>query len=291
MTPVLAATIGGLVTALCWGTGDWLAARSSKKHDPFSINFAVQVVGLLIIAIIWTIYGFIMPAVEHLSVILAAAVFITAAYLFFIKALSTGSVGIVVPLGNSYPLLTLILSLVFLGSIFSGAQIFAMVSIVLGAVLLAYEKNHKKVPLKVLHRETLLALIAASFWGVAFFLLETVVNEVPWYMLVGLISLIMTFISVLLLLIINKSAPMAAVKKALANKTAVIAGVILAIGSVAYYVGSERAGSVIIPTVISAGGPLVASALGAVVDKERIGVYKRMGAVAIVAGIIILNVF
>lgn len=58
-----------------------------------------------------------------------------------------------------------------------------------------------------------------------------------------------------------------------------------------HYMGSDKAGSVVVPTVLSAGGPLVASVLGAIVDKEKIGFYKRVGAVTIVAGIILLNLF
>jgi drug/metabolite transporter (DMT)-like permease len=67
-------------------------------------------------------------------------------------------------------------------------------------------------------------------------------------------------------------------------------GVFGSIGAVAIYIGSNRSGSVVIPTVLSAGGPLVASIWAAIFDKEKIGVLKRAGAVIVVAGIIILNV-
>jgi len=47
---------------------------------------------------------------------------------------------------------------------------------------------------------------------------------------------------------------------------------------------------VILATVLSAGGPLVASVWGAVFDHERIGMVKRAGAVFIVASVVVLNI-
>ncbi len=99
------------------------------------------------------------PTPEQILTLFVASILITLAYLVFIKALAKGAVGIIVPLANIYPLLTLLLSVIFMGSIFSGNQMLAMVTIVAGAVVLAYEKNHKKIPARALYRESVLALL------------------------------------------------------------------------------------------------------------------------------------
>lgn len=289
MSPVLIATIAGLITALCWGTGDWLTAKSSKKLDPYAINFVVQAIGAAIMVVVMLVSHTALPSTHLLLVILAIAVLFSASYLLFIKALSSGAVGIIVPLANGYPVITLTLAVVVLDNTFSANQIIAMLAIVLGAVLLAYEKNHANIPAHKFHRATFLAVTAASMWGVGFFLVDTIAQEVSWQALTGFMDIFMLGIAGILLMVTNRSKALVSSKRAFVS-SASVAGLMFVAGSMAFYFGTDHAGSVVIPTVISAGGPLVASILGAVVDKEKIGVLKRAGALVVIAGIIALNV-
>ncbi len=289
MSAVLIATFGGLITALCWGTGDWLTAKSSRRFDKYAINFVVQLIGAAIMSVVLLLSDVAFPDAQQVLKILCIAVLITSAYIIFIKALSSGAVGIVVPLANSYPVVTLTLAVIFLGSIFTSQEFIAMLAIVGGAALLAYEKNHKNISFKELHKETFLALCAAGMWGIAFFLIDSLVEQLSWQMLNGLVSIFMATIAGVLLLATSRSKVVQIAREPFTSLITLVAGVLFSVGSIAFYIGSERAGSAIIPTVISAGGPLVASILGAVVDGERIGVLKRLGAVSIVAGIVALN--
>lgn len=291
MSPILVATIAGVITALCWGTGDWLTGKSSKRFDKYAINFAVQLSAPIIMAVILLFAeNNKAPTLDQALIILVYSIFITAAYVIFIKALAKGAVGIIVPLANVYPLITLVLSTIFLGSIFTGNQIVAMIAIVLGAVVLAYEKNYKKIPLKTLHRQTALTLFAAVLWGTGFFLIDIVVDDMQWQVLTALVAIFMAIEAGILLALSNKENTFIAMKKSLQNKIPVLAGLVFITGSIAFYYGSDRAGSVIIPAVIASSGPLVASILGALVDKEKVGMIKRMGAIIVVAGIIALNI-
>lgn len=61
MNATLIATTGGLVTALCWGTSDWLASKSAKKLSPFQINFGLQVSGLVAAFLLYLVSDFQMP--------------------------------------------------------------------------------------------------------------------------------------------------------------------------------------------------------------------------------------
>lgn len=289
MSTVVLATIGGLITLFCWGVGDWLTAKSSKKYSEFQANFAVQMPGALIMLAVMLLSGKNFPSVIQTMTILLIGIIFSVAYIFFIKALSTGSVGIVVPLSNIYPLITLFLSLLILGAVFSVMQIVAMVAIVLGATLLAYEKNHQKIPLKVLHRETFFALIAATLWGIGFFIVDRVINNVPWQMILGIESIFMGLFATGLLVYENGKNNKKMLH-AFGNRSGLIAGVILSVGAVAFYLAASRTGSVIILAVIASGAPLVSSLLGAVIDREKIGVIKRVGATVVVAGIVLLNI-
>jgi drug/metabolite transporter (DMT)-like permease len=289
MSSTLIATIAGLVTAVLWGAGDWLTAKSSKKFDIFETFFVVELAGLIIVLPILLLSNQQIPTLSQFSILAGASLLFTVAYLMFIEALSKGAVGIVVPLSNTYALVTLVLSLIFLGSTFTNRQIGAMFGIALGAVILAYEKNHKKIPIKELHRETVLCICASLGWGTALFLINPLVDQLSWQVITGTLSIFMTSLSFLILVMYKKPKPSKLARSALRNRYGIAAGVLLTLGTFAFYSGSEKTGNLLIPAVISSGGPLVAAYLSAMFDKERLGAHKRIGAVVIVAGIVILN--
>lgn len=286
----LIATVAGVVTALGWGTNDWLSARAAKKLSPFEINAALQVINLVLLLVLLWIPGIDMPTLDQWVAIVATGALVTAAYLLMIKALTTGAVGVIVPIANSYPIITLSLAIILAGAVFATGQIVAMLAILAGATLLGYEKNHQKIPLKELHKDTMLAVGAAILWGVAFYILDSVVEEFTWQTLLFCVQVVMTVLDLLLLLIVRKGGTVASLKRGFRTRSVVAIGCIAAVASGAFYLGSAKAGSFVIPTVISAAGPLVASLLGAVVDKEKLGLLKRVGAVTVVAGIVLLNI-
>ena len=289
MSTVLIATLAGVVAAIGWGTGDWLTAKLSKKFDQLAVNFGANIPGLVVMLPILLMADQPIPAGGFLARMWLAGTLISCGFLCMVTALRSGAVGIVVPLSNIYAILTLALSTIFIGSVFNSWQSVAIVIIVTGAVLLAYEKNNKKIPLKELHRETFFALAAATIWGVAFFVVDTMVGSFTWYVLAGWMTVFMTLDSILLVVITNGSMALKALSRPLKSKTVWLAGFAFQFGATGFYLGSEKAGSVVIPAVIAAAAPLVSSALAAFYDHERVSVVKRLGAAVVVTGIIVLN--
>lgn len=276
---------------LAWGTSDWLVARNSrKKYSPLEVNLAVQAPGLFIVTALLLLSGQTLPSLKHALIISLAGLLFTVAYVSFIKALSIGEVGVVVPLASIFPLITIGLSVVFLTSIFSGRQYFSMIVVVAGIVLLAKEKRHKDIPLSVQHRSAIFALIAALFWGVGNFVQNTVIGKESWQIIFGFVNISMALAALLIILFINGKKTPRKIKEAAQNRVGLLGGTAVTTGSFGFYWGSNRIGSVIIPSVIAAASPLVASALSATFDKEKLNFAKRAGAIIIVAGIIMLNV-
>lgn len=214
---------------------------------------------------------------------------ITVAYLLFVKALSAGAVGIIVPIANSYALVTVTLSLVFGAATLSGSQYGAILAIIGGSAVLAYERNHKKLPLKELHKDTILAVAAAIFWGFAFYTVNSLVGDLNWQTITILTQLWQTPTALVIMLAVYKKQFIKYAYKPVADKQIWLMGFIGIGGAAALYLGSDYADSVVIPTVLSGMGPLIASALSAVVDHEKLSYFKRIGAVVIVAGITVLN--
>ncbi len=289
MNNVLLATISGVITALCWGTTDWISSKLTKKFKKLEMNFAFQLPSILIMIPILVIVGQPLPSINLILRLCLISCFFIVAFLFLLKALSMGSVGVVVPIANTYSLLTLALSSIFIGVVFSNFQIIAIAGIVLGVVLLVYEKNHEKIPIRVHHKATIYALFASAFWGLGFFLVDTVIGKVSWQMLTGITSTFMVIFSFILIAITNRGEIISVLKKSLSIKLALFGGVIAQIGVISLYIGSDRSGSVVIPVVIASSSPLIASCLSTLYDNEKLGLIKRIGAVVVVAGIIALN--
>ncbi|HWB39010.1 MAG TPA: EamA family transporter [Candidatus Saccharimonadales bacterium] len=289
MSATLIATTAGLATAIAWGSADYLGARSTRKLKPVQITLVTDIISITIALVLFLIFGFHHLTLNQVVQIVVYDICLNVAYLTFLQALSKGAVGIVVPLGNIYAFFTLLLALAFHQAHFSTAEFTGMLVIIFGAVVLAYEKNHRKLPLRELHHKTILALAASLIWGVGFFILNSVVSQVPWQTITITGEMTSVVLTCMLFSVLCRGSIVASAKAALKTKVAYLNGVVGQAGMLAFYFGSHEARNVVIPTVLSTCGPLVASFWGRVLDAEKIGWLKRAGAVAVVAGIVILN--
>ncbi len=291
MNTIFIATLGGMIALVLFGLSDWLASRSSKKFEELETNLAIQIPSFAILLPVFVMSGQSLPGKGVLLSLFLMALFYVAGWVCFIKALSTGKVGIVVPLANIYPLIVILMSAIFLTIKFSGLELGFMVMIVAGAVLLAYEKNNEKLSFKELHMESAFALLATLFWGLGIFFLNTIADKTTWQVIAGIEGTLTALVALILLIIVQKRKAIKSLKRIQKNRLALYSGVALAIGAVGLYYGTEKNGSALIPAVIASAAPLVTSLLGAVFDGERVGLIKRLGAVSVVAGIILLNIY
>lgn len=287
MNQDLLATVGGLLTFFFWGTSDWLAAKSSRKYDSYDVNLALRPPGLLIggVLLLASYHG----GLSALTPVFLAGIIATAAYIFMIKALSTGAIGIVMPIVSINPLITVGLALLFSGRVLSARQIVAMLVIMTGVLMLAYRKNDDQKSVRELHKETFLALASALFWGLTFFVLDRGVSHLPWQAVYGTFSLVMFIMGLLLVIIKARRQLGAAASSFVKNREGLASGMFVTLGSIAFFYAAGRVGNLLILVVIAAAAPLMASYLGAVFDREQLGLIKRLAAVIIVAGIVLLN--
>ena len=289
MSDTLIATFGGLVAMLFWGAGDWLVARSSRKDGAFEVNAAFQIPGLVIIsAVALATHQHIQNTHNVLMLCLAGFIF-SAAFVLFIKAFAAGSTGLVAPAACTYPLFTILLTAIFLTLAFSHRQVLAMLVIIVGVMMLAYEKRQKSISLHIQHKATILALATAFLWGVGNVIQNTVISKESWEIVLLSIDVSIAFMALLMMLFMAKGGLSQKVARVKANKTAMLAGAIYVLGSFGFYYSSVRVGSVLVPLVVSSTSPLVTSGLGAVFDHERLTLLKRVGAVVAVAGIVLVN--
>lgn len=291
MNDVLTASIFGIITLLLWGSGAWFLAESSRRSfNGLQVNFSVQAVSLPIAIglLIFSSNVSLDNSRVVLLIILESAVF-TCAFLAFIKALSLGPTGVVVPLQSIYPLFLLILSVIFLGQMFSVVQVMSIITIVFGVFLVAYERQKKK-KLWNFSIDKKMAIFSGLLWGFGNFIFNSIVDEASWETLYAL-SNISIFIFAFLLILISSNNKVSDIKKSLMHKRALLAGLVVTLGSLSFIVGGTLVGSIVIIISIASAEPLVAALLGRIFDKEVLSMHKRAGAVIVVAALIVLNVY
>lgn len=291
MNDVLTASIFGIITLLLWGSGAWFLAESSRRSfNGIQVNFSVQAVSLPI-ALALLIFSSDVPLdnFRHVFLITLESAIFTCAFLAFIKALSLGPTGVVVPLQSIYPLFLLVLSVIFLNQTFSAVQVVSIIMIVFGVFMVAYERQKKK-KMWNFSIDKKLAILSALLWGFGNFILNSIIDEASWQTLyvVGNISI---FIFAFLLALITSTNKLEDIKKSLTHRRALLAGLVVTLGSLSFIIGGTLVGSVVIIISIASAEPLVAALFSRIFDKEILSMHKRAGAVIVVAALIVLNVY
>lgn len=290
MSDTLVATLGGLCAAIFWGWGDWFVAKTSRKNPSLEVNMAFQIPGVILATILLIATRQHINSTHNILVLFLAGIIFSFAFLAFIRAFKAGATGLVAPAGSTYPVFTILLTAIFLTFSFSHLQILAMVTVVIGVMMLGYEKRKKDIPLHVQHQATILALTAALLWGVGNVFQNSVISNETWEVIFFTINISIAVMAVIFLLLMSEGSLIQKTRRIMGSTTAIKAGAIYTVGSIGFYYSSVKVGSIIIPLVVSSTSPLVASALGAVYDGERLSLLKRTGAIIAVLGIVLINI-
>lgn len=285
----LIATIGGLITLLFWGAGDYFTGKSGQRGNVYLTNLIVQIVGLLIFSPITFFLGVFIPSIETLLLIVLMASMFTVAFVSFVKALALGPFGIASPISNSYALVTLIAGIFFLGFNISQNTLFVLLLIITGVGMLALDRSTFR--WSQFHGSTVyFAGLTAILWGIGFALADIVLRELTWYQFLFFLNVFTTVFGFLYYKKAIGSFPDWREFRYRYAPEAWLAGILLSIGSSALFFASQYSGSVVIPAVIASAAPLVTSLFARLRDNEQLSGYKRLGALIVVIGLMLLNV-
>jgi drug/metabolite transporter (DMT)-like permease len=132
------AVLGGLITALCWGTADYMSRRQSEKVGYYSTvvysHLATLVVLLAVLPFLGQ--GLAFPVIP-IVVLLAAGILNFIAFIFLYRAFHKGVVSVVAPVAYTYPAVTTVLSIAILGTYLAPARLLAIAGIIVGVLLLS----------------------------------------------------------------------------------------------------------------------------------------------------------
>ncbi len=138
--------IVSLTPMFAWGIGDYTASRLSDKEHPAAVNLYFTIANIAMAALLALCFGMPTFTAANLLQHLLSVILVNAAFLLFLKAFSYGLIGIAAVISNSYALVTVLGSALFLGVEITSRQWIAMVVVLFGIGLLSYVRDPKNHP-------------------------------------------------------------------------------------------------------------------------------------------------
>lgn len=283
--------IFGLLSMFGWGISDFLAAKSSRKIGYLLTYFWTQLIAFLI-ALIYFWIKFptlnISNIPQYLIFLLPAGLLFLVGTLAFYKGLTEGQVSLVSPIGASWAMITVVLSVIFFKEILQTNQIIAVILIISGIVLVSLNLKEilriKKLALFGGIKEGLIAMLA---WGISLFLLVPASKALGWFLPV----LALKFFGLLFLvffIMFSKKSLKIDFQTSLLTLLFFI-GFLDMVAFFGYSFGVEGVyASIIAP--IAASFPLVTVMLARIFLKEKIIFNQALGIAGVIAGLILISI-
>lgn len=280
-----------LIPLFAWGVSDYTASRLSDKEHPAAVNLYFTVSNVILAVMLVVLFGVPMFTATNLLQHLLSVILVNAAFLLFMKAFSYGQVGIVAVIANSYALVTVLGSALFLGVDITYQQWIAMSVVLFGIGLLSYVRDPKNHPdgHKIV-MSVLFALLAMVGFGLGFLMFD-VASTQQWHANFVVAQTVNILIGPLILIAWTRGRGVVKELRSVAKHKIIWLGAAVAsIGSAGLYAGIELSGNAAIPSLFATGGPLVTSLLAFYIDKERMPARKWCGVMIVIIGIILLKV-
>ena len=278
----------GILAMLGWGTADFFAAKYVKRLKSERLYFWVQLSGLAPMLLL-SIFFFGVPVLSpvFLILLLSAALLTLLEYVFLYKSFESGKVSLVTPIASSYPILTILLSIIFLHEILSFFQMVSVVLILIGIVTVSLNMGEiKKMRIAASTRGLDYAFLSLLASSILFTILGFLVKELGWFMPIFLMKIFVVIYMFSYLTVKGREITFSGNGIKL---FVVLIGFLEVFAYLMYGLGAFTfLNSIVVP--ISATYPLVTIILARVFFREKILRTQWLGIFSIIIGIFIVSI-
>ena len=285
----------GLVTALCWGTSDFLSRIQSEKVGHYNTTVYMHVTTLAILLLLVPLldppFRF---ALLPFAALAAAGVLNFLAFIALYRAFHKGVVSVVAPVAYTYPAVTTVVSVAVLGVVISATRVLAIAGIILGVVLLSMRYSELRSYSKGNGRPALTAGVVAAVtssvtFGIVYVVLGYATPAVGYFLPVVVLRGVGTITGFVLAPVFRERVHPS--RKSF-SRVILVMGVLEAVGFLIFNYGvSLGADSLPVVAAISGMGGAVAAVYGMAFLRERLETNQLLGAVLSVAGVFALLYF
>jgi drug/metabolite transporter (DMT)-like permease len=279
--------IFALVAMLCWGFGDYLIQKSTRKFGDWETLFLIALFGAIVLSpFVYKSLPEIFSSFNKTFVILLiASLAMLIAALFEFEALKEGKISVVEPLWSLEIPMSALLAFFLLKEVIGKQQIFLIALLIVGLVLVSLRSHHlsKRVWLE---KGVIIAALSAVLMGVANFFVGFGARlsdalMVNWFFNV----VIIIFTGIYLL----KTKKMSVLMRDIKSTKGLLAGMcILDNGAWIAFAYAMILAPIAIAVALSESYIIIAVLLGMFVTKEKLGNHQKIGLIIAVISAIIL---
>ena len=277
-----------LVPLVCWGLGDYMAAKLGDSLNPYEVNFTFLVYGIPGLLGIMAFKGIPSFSLNTLLWYFLASALLNVGFLCMVKGFSSGAIGIVAAIANSYAVVTMLVTAALFHTHISSLQIVSVISIVIGIALVSYHKSQTNTAHTL--RALKYALTALTVWGLAFTILGQVSKNNDWYVNQFVLNLTAGTLGLLLYLgnrrVVKQPATL---KKMLGNWQGFVGGTAGMVGAIVLFAAFSISGNPVLVAAIASAAPLMTGLLAYKFDNEKLSMQQRIGVVFIVGAVVAVN--
>lgn len=177
------AILFGLISMVGWGAGDIFVTKASRKYG----SNATYLWGFVVAFLFSCLYLPFAPAISDyrmLGIVFVIQALHTISNLAFFKGLEIGNASVVGTIAQSFPFVTVLLSVMIFGETLSPAKILAIFILIVGITLLSFRVD-QMTRLGVKNLMTDKGVIYGFFtligWGIVFALLRIPAERIGWF--------------------------------------------------------------------------------------------------------------
>lgn len=277
------AIIFALVAMLLFGVADAVGAYLSRHLSATRIMMTDVTVNLGIfslLALLFVPLDFDLTLLEA-AYIVGGALGAMTGYILLLQGLARGHAGVVVPIGNAYAVVSVLLGIFVLGEILSWAEIVAIGAVIVGIVLLSVDRS----TWRKFDTAALYGVGALICWGLMTFCLDQAANTVSfvsiaWYNNIVIIILLIGYFA-------TTRTRVYVPGQGRNYVLAAIMGAFLGVGFLSF-IYAFSVGTLSIVSVIPAASPFVTALLAHRFLGDRLNLFQVGMIGLIVAGIMLL---
>ncbi len=282
----------GMLTALCWGTADYMSKGQSERVGHYKTVVYSQLITLVaLIALVPVLTPSLsVPPLPALILVLAGLLNLLG-FIYLYRAFHKGVVSVVAPVAYTYPAVTTVLSIVILGTVLATGKIAAIAGVIIGVILLSTRFSELRAYLNGKGGASMTAGVGSAigssfFFGVVYIgvgYAAPFVNYVIPAVVVRAVAAIAGF--VLAPLLKQNVRP----SRALFSNTILVMGVLEAIGFLSFTYGISLGGtSLPIVAALSGMGGAVAATYAIILLKEQLEMNQILGIALSLTGVFTL---
>jgi len=172
-----------IISYFTWGTGAFFEAIVARKLDSYSLTFWGFVFSVLILSFYaffqTTALAFLTLNLLILNIILGIVLIL--GIIFYYEAYKVANRAIVGTIAQSFPVVVVILSLLFLGERVSLLQTISIIIIFVGMILCALDIREFRQKTFLINKGFFFAVVAMICWGVYFTFIKIPVDKIGWF--------------------------------------------------------------------------------------------------------------